>query len=142
MYLKSNNLTTFTLITKDGDIGSIDDIYFDPIHFSIRYIIFDTRRWFLEGKVLLSPAEIANINMEERIIDLNVTKEQIKNSPKPNNHSPISFAFENKLSTYYGWNESWKDFGISSLNEGDLSGTPITGIGVGMKDGVPLASKN
>ena len=39
----------------DGDIGSIRDLYFDDITWTIRYLVVDTGSWLPGRQVLISP---------------------------------------------------------------------------------------
>ncbi|KHF38847.1 PRC-barrel domain-containing protein [Halalkalibacter okhensis] len=128
MYHKFNHLTSFSVVTKEGAKATIDDLTFDPSLFSLRYIVVDTRTWFIGGKTLISPATIKNINIEEKIIALNVTKEQMTNSPKRTIQSPISFGQKEKSVIDYDRKKEGLDSTTSFINGGDLSGTPITGI--------------
>ena len=125
MYLKVKSLGNFSMNSKDGEIGSIHNLYFTPNSLSIRYIVGDTRPWFFGGKVLLRSSECKAINIEDQTISINATKEQIKNSPKPDDQSPISRSFEKQLSDYYGWRYYWKDTIGPLVNSGDVSGTPV-----------------
>ncbi|MFC0559767.1 PRC-barrel domain-containing protein [Halalkalibacter alkalisediminis] len=125
MYLKAKSLGNFTMNSKDGELGSVHNLYFTTKSLSICYIVGDTRPWFIGGKVLLSPEECTAINIEDQTISINATKEQIKNSPKPDKHSPISRSFEKQLSDYYGWRYYWRDTIGPLINSGDVSGTPV-----------------
>lgn len=125
MYLKVKSLGSFSMNANDGELGSIDDLYFTPTSLNIRYIIGNTRPWFFGGKVLLSPEECIAINIEDQTILFKATKEQIKNSPKPNEDTPISRSYEEQLSNHYGWHHYWRDTINPSINSGDISGTPV-----------------
>lgn len=103
MILKSKVLEKFTMRAKDGELGSIDDFYFESDSFTVRYFIGDTRTWFFGGKVLLSPESFTEVHIADESISVNATKEQIKDSPKPDEKAPITRQYEKQLSDYYGW---------------------------------------
>ena len=42
----------------DGDIGKLDDFYFDDEFWTIRYLVAETGNWLLNRKVLVSPFAI------------------------------------------------------------------------------------
>ena len=44
-----------TIVAPDGDIGKVDDFYFDDKSWTIRYLVADTGNWLLDRKVLISP---------------------------------------------------------------------------------------
>ena len=43
------------IVATDGDIGKVDDFYFDDEAWTIRYLVADTGNWLLGRKVLISP---------------------------------------------------------------------------------------
>ena len=47
-----------TIVATDGDIGKVDDFYFDDKSWTIRYLVADTGNWLLGRKVLLSPIAV------------------------------------------------------------------------------------
>ncbi|WP_100404653.1 PRC-barrel domain-containing protein [Bacillus solitudinis] len=102
MKLKTKSLESYSMKATDGELGKIDDFYFSPNSFEIKYVVGDTRTWFFGGKVLLHPESFKEINIIENYISVNATKEQIKNSPKPGEHGP-TIGFERELNHYYGW---------------------------------------
>lgn len=107
MIIPSSRLEKFSMKATDDELGSIDDFYFDSDSFKVRYFVGDTRTWFFGGKVLLSPESFTSLDVEEQQIELNLTKEQIKNSPKPDEDAPVSRQFEQRLNNYYGWPVYW-----------------------------------
>ncbi|WP_369384508.1 PRC-barrel domain-containing protein [Halalkalibacter hemicellulosilyticus] len=87
----------------DGQLGKIDDIYFEAKTFTIRYLVGNTRTWMFGGKVLLHPESFRATDLHEKHISVQLTKEMIKNSPKPSDKGPITSDFEDRLFTHYGW---------------------------------------
>ena len=47
-----------TIDAVDGEIGSVDDLYFDDQTWSVRYLIVDTGKWLSGRKVLVAPDAI------------------------------------------------------------------------------------
>ena len=39
-----------TIVATDGDIGKVDDFYFDDKSWTIRYLVADTGDWLLRPK--------------------------------------------------------------------------------------------
>ncbi|WP_332697414.1 PRC-barrel domain-containing protein [Halalkalibacter lacteus] len=142
MYLKSSNLQTFSLLSKDGELGSIDDFYFEASNLMIRYFAINTRKWFFGGTGLLSPKAFAAINIPEQMIEVTITKEQLKNSPKLSDHSPLSLAYEKKLNHYYGWSLYWKDQIAPPIEGENLSGSPMNGVFTSADDQQELVQLN
>ncbi|WP_198507846.1 PRC-barrel domain-containing protein [Bacillus sp. FJAT-45037] len=107
MLLRAKDLKSYSMLASDGELGSLDDFYFDSDTATIRYFVGDTRTWFFGGKVLLSPLSFSNIDRDNERIAVKATKDQIKDSPKPEEHEPVTRKYEKQLSTYYGWEGYW-----------------------------------
>ncbi|NGP46129.1 PRC-barrel domain containing protein [Bacillaceae bacterium SIJ1] len=123
MLYKGKELESYKLGATDGDIGKIEDFYFDESQFVVRYIVADTRTWFFGGEVLLSPEAFQKVDPSDRIVHVNLTKDQIKDSPKPNQEQPINRQFEKDLSDFHGWRYYW----LSAGGAGAGYNTPGTG---------------
>lgn len=118
MLIQAKSLESYSMNATDGELGSIADLYFESNTFTLRYFVGDTRTWFFGGKVLLSPEAVTSIDIDKELININETKEQIKNSPKPSDHEPVSRQYETQLRDHYGWTHYW--------------GAPIGGGGAGL----------
>lgn len=104
------NLTTldgFSLGAKDGEIGNVEDFYFDDEAWAIRYLAVDTGSWLAGRRVLISPSSLGKVDWDSRRIEVNLTKEQIENSPHIDTHKPISRQHETDLYDYYGYPYYW-----------------------------------
>lgn len=109
------------LNASDGLIGKIMDFYFDDQSWKIRYLAADTGTWLNERQVLISPYSIDRFDRGDDTIVVNLTRQQIVDSPSIDRHKPVSRQFEIKYYTYYGWPYYWR--GDSILG---LGGIPMT----------------
>ena len=100
-------LVGFSLIETDGEIGKIEDFYFDDISWKIRYLVVKTGNWFTGRKVLISPKSLQKPDWENEGFNVNLTKEQIKNSPDIDTDKPVSRQHEEQLYNYYPWGTYW-----------------------------------
>lgn len=107
MLIKEKTLKGFNLNSLDGEIGKVKDFYFDDKHWTIRYLVADTGGWLEQNMVLLSPYVLESVNKEDKNIGVHLTKEQIENSPSPEDDLPVSQQFELDLNDYYGWPAYW-----------------------------------
>lgn len=107
MLRKLNDITGFTIAATDEEIGSVDDFYFDDNTWSIRYVIVDTGPWLFGKQVLVSPTAIQAPEWEAKILPVNLTKEQVENSPLIGVDEPVSRQYEVDLHRYYGWPGYW-----------------------------------
>lgn len=95
------------LQARDGDIGHVDDFYFDDQSWTIRYLVVDTGPWLFGRKVLISPLAVAEAHWAGEKLPVDLTKEQVKESPEVDLEQPVSRQEEEALHSYYGWNPYW-----------------------------------
>ena len=103
------SLIGFDLKETDGDIGEVVDFYFDDQSWTVRYVIVKTGNWFSGKKVLISPQAFQQPDWENEEIAVNLTQEQIKNSPDIDTEKPVSRQQEEQLNNYYPWVGYWGD---------------------------------
>lgn len=92
---------------KNGDVGNVDDIYFDNNEWKIRYLVTDTSNFLPGRRVLISPASIDEINFERKIIPVSLSKKEIEDSPLVNQGLLPSRETEIELKSYYDWPVYW-----------------------------------
>ena len=85
-----NDLEDCSIHATDGDIGLTKDFYFDDKQWVIRYLVVETGFWLASRKILLSPISINNLNLEDKIITVSISREQVKNSPDIDTQQPVS----------------------------------------------------
>ena len=83
------DLIGFTLHATDGDIGRVYDVYFDDRHWTVRYLVVDTRHWLPGRRVLLSPVSIRHADWARREIVVGLSREQIRRSPSVDTDQPL-----------------------------------------------------
>jgi uncharacterized protein YrrD len=108
MLEKAKSLKNYTLRSIDGDIGKVEEFYFDDKHWTIRYLVADLGDWLSEREVLVSPYSLGEVNSEERFIAVDLTKKQIEHSPSLGSHKPVSRQYEESYFQYYGWPTYWE----------------------------------
>lgn len=96
-----------TAVTTDGETGTVKDIYFDDERWTVRYLVVKTGGWLSGRKVLVSPRAVTAIDWGERKLTLNLTHEQIRNSPEIDTDKPVSRQHESEFSAYYGYPYYW-----------------------------------
>lgn len=105
MFHSVNKLIGVNIKARDGDIGSVDQLFFDDQSWAVRYLVVTIGSLLINRKVLLSPAALDGISGRELIV--NATIEQIRNSPDVNTEKPISRQKEEELHDYYTWSYYW-----------------------------------
>ncbi|CCE24249.1 PRC-barrel domain-containing protein [Methylotuvimicrobium alcaliphilum] len=107
MFNKVKTLKGYKLHSLDGEIGEVEEFYFDDRYWTIRYLVADTGNWLTGKRVLISPYALAAVNKEEQFITINLTKKQIEDSPSLDSDKPVSRQFEQSYYGYYGWPMYW-----------------------------------
>jgi uncharacterized protein YrrD len=110
-----------TLAASDGDIGHIQDFYFNDQQWAVRYVIVDTGSWLPGRQVLLSPHAFRSVDQREDSLQVILTRQQIENSPPIDSHKPVSRQYEEEYYRYYGWPSYWDGGGMWGLG-----GQPVT----------------
>ena len=100
-------LIGYRLDSLDGEIGTVKEFYFDDQHWTIRYLVADTGSWLTGRQVLISPYALVAVAKESRHITINLTKQQIENSPSLDSDKPVSRQFEEDYYEHYGWPIYW-----------------------------------
>ena len=59
MFTNAAQLKGFVIRATDGELGTVDQLYFDDETWAIRYLTVDTGGWLGGRHVLISPMSIA-----------------------------------------------------------------------------------
>lgn len=109
------------LSATDGDIGHVQDFYFDDKNWAIRYLVVNTGNWLTGRLVLLSPHAFLSLEPKDEILQVNLSRKQIANSPSIATHRPVSRQYEEDYYQYYGWPAYWEGGGMWGA-----AGFPVT----------------
>lgn len=107
MKRSSKSLTGYSITATDGEMGSVKDFYFDDKTWTVRYLVVETGSWLSGRKVLISPQAVQRADWEAKTFHVNLTKEQVKNSPDVDTDKPVSRQHEILLSEHYPWPAYW-----------------------------------
>lgn len=85
------NIRNYKIHAQKGDIGRVEDFYFDDKAWKTRYLVADCGNWVMgHQKVLIAPQYFDHTDQTEGKLYLNLTQEQVENSPTSKTHTPIS----------------------------------------------------
>lgn len=101
------SLIGFTIGATDGEIGKVTEFFFDDKTWTVRYLIVETGSWLFGRKVLISPIAFSDSDWENGMFPINLTKEQIKNSPDIDTDKPVSRQQELEMNAHYSWGSYW-----------------------------------
>ncbi len=107
MFANATQLKGLVIRATDGEIGTVNELYFDDETWAIRYLTVETGGWLGGRQVLISPFSVARTDWEARQLDVTLTKEQVENSPDIDTHEPVSRQHEAEYLGYYGYPYYW-----------------------------------
>jgi uncharacterized protein YrrD len=107
MLHSAKDMKGLQIAATDGTLGGIDDVYFDDQHWTIRYLVVKTGGWLATRKVLISPMAVTGIDWEEEQVHVNLSRQQVKDSPHIDADKPVSRQHEAEFTQYYGYTHYW-----------------------------------
>ena len=107
MLTTSKDLKGLVVRASDGELGTVDELYFDDNSWGIRYLTLETGGWLGGRQVLISPMSVLQVDWPVRRIDVKLTRKQIENSPSIDKHKPVSRQHEASYMGYYGYPNYW-----------------------------------
>jgi len=140
MLRNTKSLYNFELRARDGILGKVKDFFFDDLRWNLRYAVVDAGAWLASRNVLISTAALTGSEWDNKILDVALTKEQVKGSPSVDTEEPVSREDESTLNRYYGWPNYWVGgYGVGgvALSEGvaipvpEFAGAgPVAGVAI------------
>jgi hypothetical protein len=107
MKWRSSEIIGYGIEASGGPIGSIDDLLFDDMTWTLRWAVIDTGAWLPGRKVLLPPSVIGPANVADRTFPVDLPRERIKASPSLDSDAPVSRQLETELYNHYDWLPYW-----------------------------------
>ncbi len=107
MLVNAKHLKGLEIRATDGDLGTVDQFYFDDETWAVRYLTVETGGWLGGRQVLISPISIVHADWHAKRLNIALTTEQVANSPDLNMHQPISRQLEAEYFGYYGYPRYW-----------------------------------
>jgi hypothetical protein len=96
----SGSMVGYHVHAADGDIGKIDEASNDV---GGSRIVVDTGPWIFGRKVILPAGTVERVDDADRTVYVDLTKDQIKNSPELDESTMTDDAdYRSRLGTYYG----------------------------------------
>jgi uncharacterized protein YrrD len=94
------NLTALrgdVLLASDGDMGLVDDVYFDDERWSVRYLVVDTGHVMPERRVLIAPGAIVPGRPDDKVIRVRLTRHEVERSPDVATALPVALQYDLSL---------------------------------------------
>ncbi len=125
------------LRASDGEIGHVHDFYFDDKTWTVRYVVADTGSWLEGRQVLLSPHAFGSLSQVEDLLAVNLTRQQIEDSPSIESYKPVSRQYEEEYYRHYGWPAYWEGGNLWGMNAFPILGMPAESL-----PGTPVGSSS
>ncbi len=107
MLRRAKDLLGLAIRAKDGELGKVQDFYFDDQTWAIRYLVVDVGSWLFGRRVLVAASVMGTPEGEAKVIPVQLTKDQVEHSPDVDLDKPVERQHEIELSSYYGWPMYW-----------------------------------
>lgn len=102
-----NALVSSVIRASDGELGQVEDFLFDDKNWAIRYFVVETGRLLRTRRVLITPSAASHPEWDRRIIAVDLTVQQVHDSPDVDTAKPVSRQQEIEMHQYYGWPAYW-----------------------------------
>lgn len=93
------DITGYSVEAIDGGIGKVDEATYEV---GSSYLVVDTGPWIFGRKVILPAQTIERIDLDNRVVFVDRTKEEIKNAPEFDAERGIDPTYQDELGGYYG----------------------------------------
>ena len=107
MLRSAKSLHDYHVQATDGTVGRVKDFLFDSQEWVVRYVVVETGEWQQGRRVLLIPGVLGVPSVEGRILPVDLTRDQVENSPDVDADKPVLRQHEVELFEYYGWSPYW-----------------------------------
>ena len=107
MLWKASAIREYKLLASDGEIGAVKDVLFDDRTWTARWLVVDTGLWLFGRKVLLPVSALGKPNFDLRHLSVQLTRQQVKDSPSVDTDLPVSRHIETHVYNHYGWDPYW-----------------------------------
>jgi len=101
------SLYGWTLTALDGEIGTVVQAYFDDEAWGVRYLVVNTGSWMEKRQVMISPYSIKRLDFGSGTAHVNLTRQQVRDSPDIDTDKPVSRQHEARYIGYYGHPRYW-----------------------------------
>jgi hypothetical protein len=98
MLMESEDISGFSVEASDGGIGQIDETSREA---GAGYIVVDTGPWIFGKKVMIPAGAITDVDLDDHRVYLDLTKEQVKNSPLIDENTAMDEDYRSRLGSYY-----------------------------------------
>lgn len=127
-FRRMRDFTTLVLEGMDGQVGRVQDLYFDDHTWAVRYLIVRTGGWLMGRDVLMAPIAVGGIDDTNSLMRINLRREQIEQAPSIEKAKPLSRLYEEAYYKHFRWLPYWQLDMTGLTNAIPHAGRPVTGL--------------
>jgi len=101
------SLRGFAVSATDGEIGRVHSFLFDGRSWVVRYLVVDIGGWLPGREVLIAATALHRPDWQDRAFPVELTREQVQDSPDIDTDMPVSRQRETELHKHYSWAPYW-----------------------------------
>jgi len=102
-----SDISGYTVHARDGNLGTVQDMYFDDVDWRVRYLAVNGSAKVGPGKFLLAPEVISSTDREFGLISVFLRTAAVHDSPTVAVERLLPRQEEHRLRAYYGWPNYW-----------------------------------
>jgi sporulation protein YlmC with PRC-barrel domain len=106
------HLHAYTVVGRDGELGSVEEMYFDDEKWTIRYIIAGLAEASEKDRAAVSPVSVDEVDWKNRMILVDLSRREVAGSPDVEPEQPLGRDKERQLNSYYGIPVYWNGVGL------------------------------
>jgi hypothetical protein len=92
---------------RDGDGGTVHDLYFDDEDWSVCFVVVSVGRWPFDRRVLVSPPGLRVPDEEDEVLPVALSRAQLSECPEAHAHRTVAALRREERSAYQEWLPVW-----------------------------------
>ena len=102
MLISLESLRKARVGVREGDLGTLREVYFDDQEWLVRYLTVRTAR--SGGRdLLIAPEAVIRVDDNGARVELGLARQQVEDSPPVDFAKPVSRQKAQEYIAYYGW---------------------------------------
>lgn len=107
MLTKASDWLNCHLTAEDGNVGRVEDLYFEDDTWCLKYFLVDCGQWRPRRKMLFPVHLIETVDWASRFIPLSLTRTQIRENSSVDFSTTLPWQLEKDLYEYFRWPSYW-----------------------------------
>lgn len=109
VHLRSaRQVTGYHLLATDDSMGHVEDFLLDNTSWAIRYFVVDACNWLPGRHVVIPPQWINGVDWVGRVVNVDVTRDNVRAAPEYHTAQDFSRAHETNLYRHYQRQSYWQ----------------------------------